>query len=495
MSATADPSKQLWFGHPRGLATLFFTEMWERFSYYGMRALLVLFMTDQIANKGLGWDTVKATAIYGLYTFAVYAVALPGGWMADRIFGKRKAVFIGGVFIALGQFTLVAPGETAFFAGLALIVAGTALLKPNISAIVGDLYKGADGARRDAGFSIYYMGINIGAFLAPLVCSYLGERINWHYGFLAAGIGMVLGLVQYVYGLKYFGEAGHLSADSNTPERIRAAWKSLAVGIGLVVAIAAGLLFLRSTGTLNITLVTFAQSTGVILVVIAVLYFASVIIFGCQNADERKRVGVIACLFLGAAMFWSGFEQAGSSMSLFAENLTNRVIFGWEVPTGWFQSINALFIILLAPVVGMIWVKLGSRNPSIPVKFGMGLIMLGIGFLVLAWGSPAPGVSVKVSPNWLVATYFLHTIAELCLSPVGLSSITKLAPERLVSQMMGTWFLGAALGNLIAGLVAGFIESLPVAQIFNTVAMIVGATGFLFLLCSPLIKKLTHGIE
>jgi len=495
MSATADPSKQLWFGHPRGLATLFFTEMWERFSYYGMRALLVLFMTDQIANKGLGWDTVKATAIYGLYTFAVYAVALPGGWMADRIFGKRKAVFIGGIFIALGQFTLVAPGETAFFAGLALIVAGTALLKPNISAIVGDLYKGADGAHRDAGFSIYYMGINIGAFLAPLVCSYLGERINWHYGFLAAGIGMVFGLVQYVYGLKYFGEAGHLSADSNTPERIRAAWRSFAIGIGLVVAIAAGLLFLRSTGTLNITLVTFAQSTGVILVVIAVLYFASVIIFGCQNSDERKRVGVIACLFLGAAMFWSGFEQAGSSMSLFAENLTNRVIFGWEVPTGWFQSINALFIILLAPVVGMVWVKLGSRNPSIPVKFGMGLIMLGIGFLVLAWGSPAPGVSVKVSPNWLVATYFLHTIAELCLSPVGLSSITKLAPERLVSQMMGTWFLGAALGNLIAGLVAGFIESLPVAQIFNTVAMIVGATGFLFLLCSPLIKKLTHGIE
>jgi POT family proton-dependent oligopeptide transporter len=495
MSATADPSKQLWFGHPRGLATLFFTEMWERFSYYGMRALLVLFMTDQVVNKGLGWDTVKATAIYGLYTFAVYAVALPGGWMADRIFGKRKAVFIGGVFIALGQFTLVAPGETAFFGGLALIVAGTALLKPNISAIVGDLYKGADGAHRDAGFSIYYMGINIGAFLAPLVCSYLGERINWHYGFLAAGIGMVLGLVQYVYGLKYFGEAGHLSAESNTPERIGAAWKSLAVGIGLVVAIAAGLLFLRSTGTLNITLVTFAQSTGVILVVIAVLYFASVIIFGCQNSDERKRVGVIACLFLGAAMFWSGFEQAGSSMNLFAQTFTDRVIFGWEIPTGWFQSVNALFIILLAPVVGMVWVKLGSRNPSIPVKFGMGLIMLGIGFLVLAWGSPAPGATGKVSPNWLVATYFLHTIAELCLSPVGLSSITKLAPERLVSQMMGTWFLGAALGNLIAGLVAGFIESLPVAQIFNTVAMIVGATGFLFLLCSPLIKKLTHGIE
>jgi POT family proton-dependent oligopeptide transporter len=382
-----------------------------------------------------------------------------------------------------------------FFGGLALIVAGTALLKPNISAIVGDLYKGADGAHRDAGFSIYYMGINIGAFFAPLVCSYLGERINWHYGFLAAGIGMVLGLVQYVFGLKYFGEAGHLSPDSNTPERISAAWKSFFIGIGVVVAIAAGLLFLRSTGALNITLVTFAQSTGVILVVIAVLYFASVIIFGCQNTDERKRVGVIACLFLGAAMFWSGFEQAGSSMNLFAQTFTDRVVFGWEVPTGWFQSINALFIILLAPVVGMVWIKLGSRNPSIPVKFGMGLLMLGIGFLVLAWGSPAPGDTAKVSPNWLVATYFLHTIAELCLSPVGLSSITKLAPERLVSQMMGTWFLGAALGNLIAGLVAGFIESLPVAQIFNTVAMIVGITGFLFLAFSPLIKKMTHGIE
>jgi proton-dependent oligopeptide transporter, POT family len=306
---------------------------------------------------------------------------------------------------------------------------------------------------------------------------------------------MVFGLIQYVLGMKYMGDAGHLAKESNTPERIRAAWKAFAIGIGLVVVITVGLILLKTTGTMNLTLVSFAQSTGVILVVIAVLYFASVIIFGCKNTDERKRVGVIAFLFIGAAMFWSGFEQAGSSMNLFAEHFTNRVIFGWEVPTGWFQSINALFIILLAPVVGAVWVKLGSMNPSIPVKFGMALITLGIGFLVLAWGSPAPGDTARVSPNWLVATYFLHTIAELCLSPVGLSSITKLAPERLVSQMMGTWFLGAALGNLIAGLVAGFIASLPVAQIFNTVAMIVGVTGFLFLAFSPLIKKMAHGID
>jgi POT family proton-dependent oligopeptide transporter len=376
-----------------------------------------------------------------------------------------------------------------------LIVAGTGLLKPNISATVGDLYKGADSAHRDAGFSIYYMGINIGAFIAPLVCSYLGERINWHYGFLAAGVGMILGLVQYVHGLKYLGDAGHLAAESNTPERVRAAWKSLAMGIGVVVAIAAVLFGLKRTGVMDITLVTFAQSTGVILLALAVLYFASVIIFGCRTKDERKRVGVIACLFLGAAMFWSGYEQAGSSMNLFAEKLTDRVIFGWEVPTGWFQSINALFIILLAPVVGAVWVKLGSRNPSIPVKFGLGLVTLGLGFLVLAWGSPAPGDAHRISPNWLVATYFLHTVAELCLSPVGLSSITRLSPERLVSQMMGTWFLGAALGNLIAGLVAGFIETLPVAQIFNTVAMIVGVTGLLFLAFSPLIRKMVPGTE
>ncbi|RKZ18291.1 MFS transporter [bacterium] len=485
------------FGHPRGLATLFFTEFWERFSYYGMRALLVLFMTAEVSRHGMGMDTQKASAIYGLYTFGVYVLALPGGWIADRVLGQRKAVLYGGIIIALGHYTMAIPQSMTFYLGMFLIVIGTGLLKPNVSSVVGDLYP-EGGARRDAGFSIFYMGINFGALLGPLICGWLGEEVNWHYGFGAAGIGMTAGLIQYVMGARHLGDAGHLKGDAAMPEAVARARRQLVVGLVSVVALSAAFVGLASTGIIGITLIGFAQSTGVIVMILAIVYFLYIAFFACHDKVERQRIGVIFLLFLGAAMFWSGFEQAGSSMNLFAEDLTNRVIFGWEMPTTFLQSVNPFFIILLAPVIGGLWVKMGASNPSIPVKFGMGLLLLGAGFFVMAWGSQFIGTDgdrTLVSPMWLVTTYFLHTVGELCLSPIGLSSITKLAPERLVSQMMGTWFVGAAIGNLIAGLVAGYIDELPHDQLFTAVALIVIGTGLIFLLLAKPIGKMTHGIK
>jgi len=480
------------FGHPRGLATLFFTEFWERFSYYGMRALLVLFMTDT-ARHGMGLETETATAIYGLYTFGVYALALPGGWMADKIFGQRRAVLIGGIIIAAGHYTMAVPTDPSFFLGMFLIVLGTGPLKPNVSSVVGDLYP-EGGARRDAGFSIFYMGINFGALLGPLICGYLGEEVNWHLGFGAAGVGMTFGLLQYVLGGKHMGNAGYLKGDAADPASVKRAVSQFTWGVVFIVVLSAVIIGLSAADILPLTLVGFAQSTGIIVLVLAAFYFVYVAFFACKDGVERARIGVIFLLFLGAAMFWSGFEQAGSSMNLFAENFTDRVIFGWEMPTTFLQSVNPLFIIILAPVMGMLWVRLGAYNPSIPVKFGLGLVLLGSGFFVLAWGAQFIEAG-KVSPMWLVTTYFLHTVGELCLSPIGLSSITKLAPQRLVSQMMGTWFVGAALGNLIAGLVAGFIEDMPQDQLFSTVALIVIGSGVVFLLFAKPIGKLTHGVK
>ncbi len=489
-----------WFGHPRGLSTLFFTELWERFSYYGMRTLLILFMTDAVAG-GFAMEAGRAGAIYGLYTFGVYALALPGGWVADRLLGQRRAVLYGGVLIALGHYSLAVPaGPVFFYAGLLLIVLGTGLLKPNVSAIVGDLYKDK-GSRRDAGFSIFYMGINIGAFSGPLVCSFLGEPragapewVNWHYGFGAAGVGMTFAIVQYVLGQKYLKGAGELKDDSAKPEMIASARRGFVVGLSVVVGLIVALIGLSSSGVLAITLIGFANWTGYIVVALAALYFAWVIIFVCRDDTERKRVGVCAALFLGAAMFWSGFEQAGSAFNLFARDDTDRVIFGSEIAAGTLQAVNPMFIILMAPVMGALWVWLGSRSPSIPVKFGAGLVLLGAGFFVLAWGSTYLDEG-KIGMQWLVATYFLHTVGELCLSPVGLSSVTKLAPDRLVGQMMGTWFMGSALGNLIAGLATGYTETMGKVELFSFVGIVAAIGGVAFFVFTPVIKKMIGKLE
>jgi len=503
--ASGVSTEPTFFGHPIGLSTLFFTEMWERFSYYGMRALLILFMTAAPAAGGLGYDATTAGAVYGLYTFGVYALALPGGWIADRLVGQRRAVLYGGVLIALGHYSLAIPSITTFYLGLLLIVLGTGLLKPNISAIVGDLYA-EKGARRDAGFSIFYMGINVGAFFGPLVCSWLGEPregapwVNWHYGFGAAGVGMTFALVQYVAGRRHLRGAGELKEDSGQPQRLAAARRQLVVGLVVTTVAAALVGWMAVAGILPVA--AFAESVFYVVTALFVAYFAVVIFFVARNGVERSRLTVCFLLSLGAAMFWSGFEQAGSALNLFARDLTDRTLFGTEITAGALQSVNPILIILLAPVVGMTWVKLGHRNPSMAAKFGLGLVLLAVGFLVMAWASLSLADG-RVGMQWLVATYFFHTVGELCLSPVGLSSMTKLAPGRLVGQMMGTWFMGAAIGNLVAGLVTRFLpetETIEAAmqnglQLFGTVALVSAAAGLLFIAFSRPIRRMQAGVN
>ena len=478
------------FGHPRGLMTLFFTELWERFSYYGMRGLLVLFLADAMRG-GFGMDAQTAGAIYGLYTGMVYLLALPGGWIADRILGQRQAVFIGGCVIAAGHFSMAIPATETFYLGLVLIVIGTGLLKPNVSAIVGDLYP-EGGGRRDAGFSIFYMGINIGAFVGPLICGYLGENIDWHLGFSAAGVGMVFGLLQYKLGFKYLGDAG-LPKNIDSEARAQATstmYKALVGLVGIIAVIA----LLQFSAIIHLTLPGVAQAMGVVIFLIAVGYFIYVLIVGNLNTAEKKRLAVIFFLFISSAVFWAGFEQAGSSLNLFAERLTDRDIFGWLMPASWLQSVNAFFIIALAPVFSWLWIWLGHKQPSIPIKFALGLILLGAGFAVLAWGS-IYAYTAAVSPMWLIITYLLHTTGELCLSPVGLSSITKLSPPKFVGQMMGIWFTGTSLGNLLAGLAAGKFEVMPLPELFGTVALITAGFGVIAVLISRPIKKMIGGIE
>ena len=488
-----------WFGHPRGLSTLFFTEMWERFSYYGMRALLVLFMTAATTevNPGLDFSKGLAGAIYGLYTFFVYVLALPGGWIADNIWGQRKAVFVGGCIIASGHFVMAGPlvhlpELPCFYLGLLLIVVGTGLLKPNVSTMVGDLYP-EGGARRDAGFSVFYMGINLGAFMGPILAGFLGEGYNWHWGFSLAGLGMTLGLVQYRLGGKYLGEAGLLRTKDSAAVLARKRQRTYAVTLGAFIALAAGgYLLLKWLSPERL-----AAVLGYAVIGLAVLYFAYLLLLAGHTTLEKRRLVVIFWLFILAAIFWSGFEQAGTSLNLFAADFTDRDLGFWEVPASWLQSVNALFIIILAPVFGYVWLFLASirRNPSIPAKFALGLLGLSAGFFVIAWGASNASAGNLVTPAWLVVTYFLHTVGELCLSPVGLSSITKLAPRGRVGQMMGVWFIATALGNLFAGLVAGRLETLSSAALFGNVAITISIAGVVALLLFRPVKKLIGGID
>jgi len=482
------------FGHPQGLATLFFTEMWERFSYYGMRALLVLFMTTPLAEGGLDFSEETTGAIYGLYTCFVYLLALPGGWIADRLIGARKAIWYGGIIIMIGHFILAIPNQTTFFLGLLFIVVGTGLLKPNVSAIVGDLYSKDEAARRDAGFYIFYMGINVGAVLGPLLCGYFAENVNWHLGFALAGIGMALGLIQYRMMSGNLGDIGlepNIKSDTSDYESTGNA----KMGIGILIGTIALLAVLQTSGYIDLLTPTgLAEATIIIICIIAFAYFGYVLLAGGLNNDEKKRVLVIFILIICAAVFWSGFEQHGSSFNLFARDFTDRNIFGWEMPASWFQSINPFFLITLAPVFGALWIKLSARNlnPRTPIKFALGLILVGVGFylMVVAAGIAAQGL--KAGAFFLIITYFLHTCGELCLSPVGLSTMTKLAPRRYVSQMMGMWFVGTAAGNLVAGLVAGRFDPEDLDQMPNLFMNFVYSgigVGIILLLLFPILKK------
>ena len=470
------------FGHPYGLSTLFFTEMWERFSYYGMRALLLLYMTAPLAAGGLGFDAAQGGAIYGLYTSMAYMAALPGGWIADRLIGQRKAVLYGGIIIASGHFSMAIPSMVTFYLGLVLIVIGTGLLKGNVSVIVGQLYS-ADDNRRDAGFSIFYMGINLGAFLAPLICGYLGQRVSWHAGFGAAGVGMTIGVVQYLLGGRHLGDKGLLPVPAASPQAAVQLRSSALRWGGLFFAAMAVIGIGGYTGTLPVTAVGVADAAGVLLLLSTVVFFGWLLTSGDYTRAERKRLIVVAVLFLASALFWSVFEQAGSTLNLFADRNTDTSIFGMPFPSSWFQSVNSFFIFALAPVFAWIWVKLaaGGKEPSSPGKFVIGLVAVGLGFVILIPPAAAAATGAKASPMWLILTYLLHTIGELSLSPVGLSAMTRLAPARIAGLVMGVWFLGTSVGNFIGGRVGGLYESMALPTLFGTVGGFAIVAGVILL--------------
>jgi POT family proton-dependent oligopeptide transporter len=492
MAEDTNPTKT-WFGHPSGLSTLFFTELWERFSYYGMRALLVLFMVDKVQTGGMGLDDQTASSIYGLYTAFVYLACLPGGWIADRLLGAQRSVWIGGLVIAAGHFTLAIPSTATFFLGLVLVVIGTGFLKPNISAIVGQLYP-EGGARRDAGFTIFYMGINMGAFLGPLICSYLGEKVNWHAGFGAAGVGMLFGVIQYKLSAPRLGEAGLHALKPQSAlagSGMDKAWYPVIGGFTAVFIV----VLLGITGTIQINALALAQNTTYVIVGLAVAFFVYIFAFGKLNPTERNHTIVIVVLFISSAVFWSGFEQAGSSLNLFADRHTDRDLFGFEIPAGWFQSLNPFYIVVLAPIFAALWVRLAKSqlDPSMPAKFAFGLLILGLGFLVMVAAAKLVVAGNQAAPYWLILTYLLHTMGELCLSPVGLSSVTKLAPKRFVGQMMGIWFLATSLGNLMAGLMAGRFNPEALNEmpgLFMQIVLTVTVAGLLLLVFTKPIKKL-----
>ncbi|WP_394128900.1 peptide MFS transporter [Shewanella maritima] len=464
MSEAKSPGTML--GHPKGLFLLFTTELWERFSYYAMRAILVLYLVDKVQSEGghgLGWTQADAISLYGTFTGLVYLTPLIGGWLADNYLGQRKAIMIGGALMAAGQFLLALPHSwipgaetTMFYVGLFTLIIGNGLFKPNISTMVGDLYEEGDH-RRDGAFTIFYMGINVGAFLSGIivgsvVAAYDG---NFQMGFLCAGIGMVLSLIiQFVFAQRLLGDIGVVPAAKLEREKN------------------------ESKGEVRKEPLT---------------------------KIERDRIKVIMVMGLFTIIFWAGFEQAGGLMNLFTNDFTDRMIGSWEVPTTWFQSLNAMFIVIFAPVIASIWVRLGKNEPNSPVKFALGLVLLGIGFLfmigaVLEMGGDA---NAKSSMWWLVGAYFFHTMGELCLSPIGLSMVTKLAPLRIASLMMGAWFLFIAIANKVGGIVGSFIghggakeEQLANAMaIFAGIAITSAVAGIILYFMADKLVDWMHGAE
>jgi len=432
-----------WAGHPRGLSTLFFTEMWERFSYYGMRAFLILYLVAPVAAGGLGFDAAAAASVYGTYTGSAWGAGILGGLVADRLLGQFNAVLVGGSIIALGHFTLAFEALPAFYTGLALVALGTGLLKPNVSTLVGSLYEQGD-RRRDAGFSIFYMGINSGGLFGPIVAGYLAQRVDWHAGFACAGIGMACGLVQYWVGRR------RLQPGLDRLARGRADRKKMA-----------------------------ATSVG-----------ASA---GFTGA-EWSRILAIVIFFVFASLFWGAYEQAGSTLNLFADRYSTLTILGYTFPSSWLQSVQPVCVVLFAPLFAWLWRRLGRHEPSSPAKFAYGLLFVSLAFLLLVPAGAFAQAGSKVSPWWLIVAYAITEVGELCLSPVGLSVVTKLSPVRIVGLMMGVFFLSNAAGNKIAGWAAGFLGAMPIATLFGTVAAITLTASVVLFLLVPWIKKLMGGV-
>ncbi|EOE2120908.1 peptide MFS transporter [Vibrio vulnificus] len=444
------PNQHQYFGHPRGLFLLFGTELWERFSYYAMRAILVLYLTDTTINGGLGWSTKDALDLYGTYTGLVYITPLIGGYLADNYLGQRRSILIGGALMAIGQFTLALPTDAlglgslhTFYLGLALLIAGNGLFKPNISTMVGDLYQEGDN-RRDGAFTIFYMGINLGALIAGVVSGSVTTEFGWKAGFVAAGIGMLISLVmQMALAQSWLGDIG----------REPAAKRDLAIKKS-------------------------AQKEAL-------------------TKEEVDRIKVILVMSLFTIVFWAGFEQAGGLMNIYTQQYTDRMIGSFEIPAAWFQSLNPFFIITLAPVLAVLWVKLGKREPNSPVKFALAMFFLALGFLCMVGAvvEQSGDTSVKTSMLWLVGAFFFHTLGELCLSPIGLSLVTKLAPLRLASLMMGAWFGCNAIANYVAGYVGSHVGELGAMAIFSGIAVTATVSGVILLLFSNQLVRWMHGAE
>jgi POT family proton-dependent oligopeptide transporter len=482
------PGEKTFFGHPRGLATLFMTEMWERFSYYGMRAILVLYLTAAVADEGQAMSESTANALYGVYVAMVYLTALPGGWIADRLLGARRTVLWGGVIIAIGHYIMAIPASWSVFAGMFFIVIGTGMLKPNISTMVGELYP-KDSPRRDAGFSIFYMGINLGAFIAPLITGYLGEEINWHLGFATAAVGMTFAVIQYVVGGRHLRDVGRTPGHPLLDAERTRALRRIGVAAGGAVLFVA---LLVVTGLFTVDNVV--NLLTLVTVAVTVVYFARILLDKRLSDDERSRMRAYLWLFVFAAAFWLIYDQAGSVLNTFADDQTNRDVGGFRFPASWLQSVNPILIIIGAPLFAALWVRLGHRV-STPLKFAVGLVLNGLSFVLMAAAAQAAVGGDKVSPLWLVAVYAIQVAGELALSPVGLSVTTKLAPAWYASQMMGLWFLAVAVGDAIGGQVARLADKWSPPTYFLTFGLASVAFGLAAVMFARHIRVLMRGIH
>lgn len=490
------------FGHPLGLFTLFSTEMWERFNYYGMRALLTIFLTAELVTGGFGLDENAALAIYGLFTAMVYVTPMIGGILADRILGQRKSIYIGALSMATGQLFLAYSAsmgpevlemkQTLFFIGLGILVCGNGFFKPNISTMVGDLYDPKD-VRRDGAFTIFYMGINIGATLGPMIAGPLGEKIAWQYGFLAASVAMFIGFFWFLFSHSALGTTGMPPKYNNQKTRLeKRDIFDIAIYYILVVGLVAGMVFGWKV------IPSIARTIFVILAaVLGVGYLSYSIGKNTHGKTEWSRVGVILILAFANIFFWSGYEQAGGTFSLFARDNIDRVVGNFEIPVSLFQTINAIFIVLFAPIFTLLWIKLDKAklNPNTPLKFGWGMLLLSIGFFIMAYANDlTQGGAVKISPLWLVLVYLMHTWGELCLSPIGLSMVTKLSPSKLVSTMMGIWMGSFALANYLAASFKSIMEKFDLPM-FWFIAVETLVAAIILMLISPFLNKMMKGIK